>query len=174
MKIQSSHRVLAGALLAATGLGLAAAPAIAATNSTISPASSPRAKVIGQGINSGLGSSTNPSSAASNWTLVESSSFAGTYLIRQKDPLGSGKNLYVDISGGSSTAAGMPIVTRVFDGTSSQHWRLVKVSSGRYTVQNNHSKKFLTFTPNGGSVPLRQQSRSSTAGEQRFDLPGKP
>lgn len=172
MTVQRVRRALVGAVLVtAAVLGVAASPAAAAANGQISPASSPNAKWFGQGQNGGVGAKVNPSFSSSNWIFIPSNSFPGNYFIRQRDPLGSGIDLYMDLSG-NSASAGIPLVTARFDGTVSQHWTLEKQSgfTGRYRFRNVFSKKYVTFNANGGSAPLRMQLSGAT-GEQRFDAP---
>ncbi|MFI6132678.1 RICIN domain-containing protein [Micromonospora sp. NPDC051141] len=171
MTVSRTRRALIGtALLSVAVVGVGATPASANAKGQISPASSPRAKWLGQGENSGVGTSANPPSAAAMWTFSESLTFPGTYFLSVRRSISEG-TLYLDLSG-NDPSSGIPLVTMPFDGTKSQRWILEKQtgSSSRYRFKNSFANKYVTFDAAGGSAPLRIQP-SNAFGEQRFDAP---
>ncbi|MEU4620475.1 RICIN domain-containing protein [Actinoplanes sp. NPDC023801] len=76
-----------------------------------------------------------------------------------------GRSMALDVSG-DSTLPGAAILTRPFDGTASQEWRLSKESSGDVILINRNSGLRLTVTVGSANgVDFRQQA---PGGEQRF------
>ncbi|MEU4394067.1 RICIN domain-containing protein [Kribbella sp. NPDC023855] len=121
--------------------------------------SSPPAKWFGQGENRAVGAGSTTSLEGGNWTFIESSTFPGTYVVRQRDPLGGDMHLYLDLSG-NSVADGIALVTTLFDGSPSQHWILEKdLELGtRYRLKNRFSRKYVTISAAKGSSPLLLES----------------
>lgn len=156
-----------GALLIAALLASGTTSAVAATDSSIVTVASPRSDWVGRGDRQAVGAITTPSPAARGWTFIESSTFPGTYVIRQRDPLGGRAYLYLDLNR-NSVADGTQLVTARFDGSPSQHWLLEKHAdiNTRYRLKNRFSKRYVTFGAASGSAPLLLEVPQ--AGEQQW------
>jgi hypothetical protein len=95
----------------------------------------------------------NPTRAAQGYVFINNSVAQG------------GRSMALDVSG-DSTLSGAAILTRPFDGTASQEWKVTKESGGDVILTNRNSGLRLTVTVGSANgVDFRQQA---PGGEQRF------